>query len=608
MEGGYVPCDAFELDMSAKQSGMCVCGFARVAHSRLFPEKESVERLAGKRPSLEPRHEPPQQLKLELKHEPPQQLKLSSGTAASSTQLYAANGNRACDHFVIDMGAIKAGMCTCGFARLAHVKMIPGSAPAVATSMNATGLLQARLRDLGFSPMSSDLGTAAARSVDSLPQPVRDALLYIMQFRESAEAIAKTAVVSASPPPVSPEAQRKYNEEDARRPKQSCQTPLIDQSCLLKEEEARKAAATARRLEDDARRAAEAKQKVDQEETERKLKATAGEAIKAKMLARLQATQLKHEEDAAAKLKEEEERKCKEDAASSAADAAQAACRLRLSAADAAKLKEEEEQERREEEASKVVEAEQKLKEEAARMRKEEMERREAAAEEAEHSDGSGGAQWGPRQARKPEMRTEKHSEDEARKAAGVKLFPMPQPPVGAPVAVAPATNKSPALAALFANATAPSLFADTSAGSQISGQKTQQNSTSPAPGGVKSVIKLKGSDGTRSSSASKAFKLKFRSNDSVVAPKVVEDTPKEVQQQQLEEAAGDASTRTYSLEQLKHHRLNDSLDDLVEKKGSLEDYLKEEEFLKTFGMPPVEFSKLPAWKRRDAKKKAGIF
>lgn len=562
---GHGACDAFCVDMCAKQSGMCVCGFARLAHSRLF---------AAKRPSLE------------LKHAPPPSAPL--GAAASSIQLYAATGNRACAHFDMDMVATKVGMCVCGFARLDHVKLISGSEPAVAASINATAQLQARLRDLGFSPMPSDVGTAAARSVASLTQPVRDALLYIMQCSESAEVVAKTTVVSASLPPLSSDVERRREEEKMER--------------KHKEEEARTAAATAKRWEDDARRAAEAKQRVEEEKAEWKLQAEDAR----------RATQLKRWEDEAARLKEEEERKCKEDAARRAIATAQA------------------EQERKEEDARRAVEAEQRLKEEvAARMRNEETGGRAAAAAEAER----------------------KRSEDEARTAAGVK-----QPPpvtktslLGAPVAqvsaaptttkiqapalfgkvatpilftnapvdnhfnsqkvqqvsktsspvqsqlfgavVAPATNKIQA-PALFANVAAPSLFANTSAGSQISGQKVQQVSKSSAAGSaVKRSASSAGNPGMAQQASSRAPMVVTQA----AAPEAV--------------SSGDTSNRKYSLEQLKHYRQTDALDDLdIAKKDCLEEYLKEEDFFKTFGMPPVEFSKLPAWKRQQAKKKAGIF
>jgi hypothetical protein len=66
------------------------------------------------------------------------------------------------------------------------------------------------------------------------------------------------------------------------------------------------------------------------------------------------------------------------------------------------------------------------------------------------------------------------------------------------------------------------------------------------------------------------------------------------------------ASTRRYTLEHLRNCKSSGNLDGLDA--GRLDDFLEEREFLKAFGMFIGDFYKLPAWKQKQAKQKAGIF
>lgn len=66
------------------------------------------------------------------------------------------------------------------------------------------------------------------------------------------------------------------------------------------------------------------------------------------------------------------------------------------------------------------------------------------------------------------------------------------------------------------------------------------------------------------------------------------------------------SSSRVYTLNQLRDRKNSGDLAGLDA--GKLEDYLEEREFLKVFGMFIADFYKLPAWKQKQAKQKAGIF
>merc|ERR1711976_166400 len=66
------------------------------------------------------------------------------------------------------------------------------------------------------------------------------------------------------------------------------------------------------------------------------------------------------------------------------------------------------------------------------------------------------------------------------------------------------------------------------------------------------------------------------------------------------------ASSRMFTLEHLRNCKTSGNLDGLDA--GRLEDFLEEREFLKAFGMFSADFYKLPAWKQKQAKQKAGIF
>lgn len=71
-------------------------------------------------------------------------------------------------------------------------------------------------------------------------------------------------------------------------------------------------------------------------------------------------------------------------------------------------------------------------------------------------------------------------------------------------------------------------------------------------------------------------------------------------------QAGPSSALRIYSLQQLKERRQSGKFDGLDGKR--LEDFLEEREFLKAFGVPPAEFTKLPTWKQQQLKKNAGIF
>lgn len=65
---------------------------------------------------------------------------------------------------------------------------------------DATRELKEMLRNGGFSPLLSDAGTPAARRLATLPQPMVDALLQIMQFGDADAEVRKGSKLMVSPP------------------------------------------------------------------------------------------------------------------------------------------------------------------------------------------------------------------------------------------------------------------------------------------------------------------------------------------------------------------------------------------------------------------------
>lgn len=97
-------CEAFEVDLAAREFGTCKCGFKKQDHIQGY--------RAGPRAIAQPSA---------FSHDPsPRRSSLGSETEDSSAATTAAVA--ACDSYVIDMSAAEFGTCKCGQKKTSHTK------------------------------------------------------------------------------------------------------------------------------------------------------------------------------------------------------------------------------------------------------------------------------------------------------------------------------------------------------------------------------------------------------------------------------------------------------------------------------------------------------
>jgi hypothetical protein len=190
LEGG--PCQKFCLDMLATQFGMCKCGFDRNAHDgRKESGIQREKRDSVTPPAVEKRDSatPPAVPKLVPATGPmPPTTKASSRPVVKGKGKGKGKGKAKPAAGIMDSNEppVEAPVETMLLQPPVETKQFQlpvesKAKPAVRQkSSDAIAQLQAVIQGAGFSPLSSDAGTEAAKNASDLPDFLRSALLTIM--------------------------------------------------------------------------------------------------------------------------------------------------------------------------------------------------------------------------------------------------------------------------------------------------------------------------------------------------------------------------------------------------------------------------------------------
>jgi len=149
-ESKAVPCDAFEVDLQAKEFGTCKCGFKKAQHSKsaqlaaprrpsatAFPTVQLAEKQAQEerqREQEEAQRKATQEARAHQefleKERKIREMEGSQEAVAQDPSTATGNqdseptneGPKACDSYEIDLNAAEFGTCKCGFKKTEHSK------------------------------------------------------------------------------------------------------------------------------------------------------------------------------------------------------------------------------------------------------------------------------------------------------------------------------------------------------------------------------------------------------------------------------------------------------------------------------------------------------
>jgi hypothetical protein len=161
-DDGKHPCDAFDVDLLAKEFGTCKCGFKKSAHSKSAqlaqPKKPSggsgfssvqqaekqaqeerrreqeearrrEEEEAREKREFEERERKIREMEQAHEHEEASTSAAPVTSKAAAPEQPASEGPKACDSFEIDLNAAEFGTCKCGFKKVEHTKTALFSKP-----------------------------------------------------------------------------------------------------------------------------------------------------------------------------------------------------------------------------------------------------------------------------------------------------------------------------------------------------------------------------------------------------------------------------------------------------------------------------------------------